>query len=159
MIIIIIIFVVANWIFFVCLHCSIYIGFCKLPLIPQSLFSLLWHCSGANWSLVLQKVWISGEGSPCGESRDPTMFSYINHKCGKSTSNRIDIKLMNGCGPSANSWTLLSYTNEPRNIEVSCPFHFLKISQWLEHNTAPLFLVGLGPVSPTSVNSVDTKYV
>lgn len=32
------------------------------------LSSLLWHRAGAHWSLVLPKVWVSGESSPCGES-------------------------------------------------------------------------------------------
>lgn len=39
------------------------------------LSSLLWHCSGAHRPLVLQEVWISGESSSRGESRDHSSFT------------------------------------------------------------------------------------
>lgn len=39
------------------------------------LSSLLWHCSGAHRPLVLQEVWISGESSSRGESRDHFSFT------------------------------------------------------------------------------------
>lgn len=47
-----------------------------------SLPSLLRHCSGAHRPLVLQEVWISGESSSRGESRDHSSFTTSEKTCG-----------------------------------------------------------------------------